>query len=70
MSMNGVSFLVDDAGRKTGVVLDLRKHRRLWEDLYDRLLIESRRDEPRDSLREVQQRLTRQPSRRRTKAHG
>jgi hypothetical protein len=57
--MSGVKFLVDDAGRKTDVILDLRKHRRLWEDIYDRLLVESRRDEKRYSLKEVRQRMSR-----------
>jgi hypothetical protein len=55
--MTGVSFMVDDAGKKTAVVLDLRKHRRVWEDVYDRLLIESRRKEPRESLAQVRAHL-------------
>lgn len=55
--MKGISYLVDDAGNKTGVILDLRKHRRLWEDLYDRLLIDSRRNEPRVTLEKVRERL-------------
>jgi hypothetical protein len=57
--MKGVSYLVDEAGNKTGVILDLRKHRRLWEDIHDRLLIESRRAEPRSSLEQVRKRLLR-----------
>jgi hypothetical protein len=64
--MKGVSFLVDDAGNKTAVILDLKKHRRLWEDLHDRILIESRRREPRVSLADVQKRLTRRAA----KAHA
>ena len=55
--MKGINYLIDDAGRKTAVILDLRKHRRLWEDIYDRLLIESRRSEPRRSLEQVRKRL-------------
>ncbi|MGD0770765.1 MAG: hypothetical protein ABSB42_21495 [Tepidisphaeraceae bacterium] len=68
--MSGVSYLVDDAGRKTGVILDLRKHRRIWEDIYDRLLIASRRKEPRDSLEKVRERLARRSLKSRVKAHG
>jgi hypothetical protein len=68
--MTGISFLVDDAGRKTGVILDLRKHRRIWEDLYDRLLIESRRHEPRDSLQAVERTLSRKSSRRPRLSNG
>jgi len=57
--MSGVKFLVNDAGKKTAVMLDLRKHGRVWEDIYDRLLIESRRHEPRLSLEQVRKRLAR-----------
>jgi hypothetical protein len=55
--MKGVSYLVDDAGKKTAVILDLRKHRQLWEDIQDRLLIDARRPEPRESLAQVRKRL-------------
>ncbi len=64
--MTGVSYLVDEAGKKTAVILDLRKHRRLWEDIHDRLLIESRRDEPRECIDHVRKRLMRRSAR----AHG
>ena len=57
MAMKGVSYLVDEAGNRTGVILDLRTHGRLWEDIHDRLLIESRRNEPRVSLDDVRKRL-------------
>jgi hypothetical protein len=57
--MTGIRYLVDDSGRKTDVILDLRKHRRVWEDVYDRLLIASRRKEPRESLEQVRRRLAR-----------
>lgn len=57
--MKGVSYLIDDAGKKTAVILDLRKHRRIWEDVYDRMLIESRRREPRESIEQVRRRLAR-----------
>ena len=65
--MNGVSYLVDESGNRTAVILDLKKHRRLWEDIHDRLLIDSRRDEPRESLDQVKKRLAR---RRSAKAHA
>lgn len=62
--MKGVSYLLDDEGNKTAVVLDLKRHRRVWEDVYDRLLIESRRKEPRESLETVSKRMVRRSSRR------
>jgi hypothetical protein len=64
--MKGVSYLVNKAGDKTAVILDLRKHRRLWEDMHDRLLIDSRKNEPRETLEQVRKRL----ANRKTKANG
>ena len=31
--MTGIQFVTDDKGRKTAVLIDLKKHARLWEDL-------------------------------------
>ncbi len=33
--MTGVQHVTDDRGRKIGVLIGLRKHRELWEDLQD-----------------------------------
>ena len=62
--IRGVQYVVDKRGKPTAVVIDLRKHRRLWEDFYDRSLAESRRNEPRESLESVKARLA---GRRRTR---
>lgn len=45
MAMTGIQFITDAKGRKTAVVIDLRKHRALWEDIEDGLISESRRKE-------------------------
>lgn len=68
--MTGISYLVDESGRKTAVILDLRKHRRLWEDIHDRLLIESRRGEPRESLERVKRRLAQRTAKSAGKTRG
>jgi hypothetical protein len=68
--MTGISYLVDDAGKKTGVIFDLRKHRRIWEDFHDHLLIESRRHEPGQSLERVRARLARRSSHKRSNSNG
>jgi PHD/YefM family antitoxin component YafN of YafNO toxin-antitoxin module len=60
MALKGIQFLVDDGGDKTAVVIDLKRYRRLWEDVYDRLLVESRAEEPRESLEQVRSRLERE----------
>ena len=57
--MKGVQFVVDGKGRKTGVVIDLRESRELWEDFYDAALARARRREPRESLATVKRRLRR-----------
>ena len=57
--MRGVKFLVDKSGKKTAVVLDLRKNAALWEDVYDSALACSRAREPRESLTGVRRRLQR-----------
>jgi hypothetical protein len=57
--MDGVQFIVDSEGKKTGAVISLKKHGRLWEDIYDNWLAEKRRREPRETLRSVRLRLKR-----------
>ena len=58
-AVKGVQFVVDEQGEKTAVVIDLKRHRSLWEDFYDRALVEERRAEPRESLEAVRRRLVR-----------
>ena len=43
--MTGIQFVTDDKGRKTAVLVDLKKHGALWEDFWDGLVSESRRKE-------------------------
>ena len=66
--IKGVQYVVDDLGKPKAVVIDLRKHRKLWEDFYDRALAESRREEPRESLESVKARLAGLHRRRRSHA--
>lgn len=57
--MGGIQFVVDEAGKETAVVIDLKRHRRVWEDFYDNLLAERRKNEPRESWAKVKSRLKR-----------
>lgn len=41
--MTGIQFVTDEKGRKTAVLIDLKKHRELWEDFQDVLAANSRR---------------------------
>jgi len=45
--VEGIQFVVDDDGKKKAVLIDLEKWGDLWEDFYDVLISELRRDEPR-----------------------
>ena len=56
----GIQFMVDEAGERTAVVIDLREHADLWEDFFDSMLAAERESEPRSSLEEVKRRLAEQ----------
>ncbi len=55
--IEGVDFVVDVAGERKAVLIDLQRHRDLWEDFYDTLLVQERRQEPRETLEEVKKKL-------------
>jgi hypothetical protein len=57
VSLSGITFIVDERGRKTAAVIDLEKHQQLWDDFFDTVLAESRAREPRESLESVKRRL-------------
>jgi hypothetical protein len=45
--MTGIQFITDGKGRKMAAVIDLRKHKALWEDIEDVLVSRSRQHEKR-----------------------
>jgi hypothetical protein len=51
--MTGIQFITDESGRKTAAVIDLNKHKALWEDIEDVLVSRSRRNEKRIPLAKV-----------------
>ena len=53
----GIDFIVDEDGKKKAVIIDLKRHRALWEDFHDVLLTQERQNEPRETLEEVRQRV-------------
>jgi hypothetical protein len=44
--MKGIQFVVDESGKKRAVLIDLSEWGEIWEDFYDVLVSESRKDEP------------------------
>jgi len=57
MSAVQEQFVVDTKGRKTGVLLSLKRYERLMEDLHDLAIVAERRDEEPISLEEMKRRL-------------
>ena len=57
MSVMQDQFVVDNKGKKTGVILSLKRYERLMEDLHDLAVVAERRDEEPISLEEMKRRL-------------
>ena len=55
--MKGIQFVIDENGEKKAVLINLRQHKRLWEDFYDTMLARERESEPRESLEEVRRKI-------------
>jgi hypothetical protein len=55
--MKGIDFVVDEAGERKAVVIDLSEHGDLWEDFFDTLVAKERQGEPRETLAEVKEKL-------------
>ncbi len=55
--MKGIQYVMNDKGEKKAVIIDLKKHGKLWEDFYDSVVARLRYNEPRESLESVKNRL-------------
>lgn len=55
--MEGIQFVTDAKGKKIAVQIDLDRYGELWEDLYDQLLVEERRNDKREPFEAVEKRL-------------
>jgi hypothetical protein len=51
--VKGIRYIVDNKGRRTAVILDLKIHAELWEDICDVFVAKKRLKEPRVPLAEV-----------------
>jgi PHD/YefM family antitoxin component YafN of YafNO toxin-antitoxin module len=52
-------FVVDAKGKKTGVILPLKRYQKLMEDLHDLAVVAERRSEEPITLEEMKRRLKR-----------
>ena len=57
MSIPEAQFVVNAAGKKTGVLLSVKQYEKLLEDLHDLAVIAARRDEEPITLEEMKRRL-------------
>ena len=55
--MKGIQYLVDESGNKTAVLIDLKEWGELWEDIYDSMIADSRKDEPTIPWEEVKKKM-------------
>jgi PHD/YefM family antitoxin component YafN of YafNO toxin-antitoxin module len=46
IALKGVQYVIDSSGKRTAVLISLEEWREIWEDFYDVLVSESRKDEP------------------------
>lgn len=53
--MKGIQFVVNEAGEKQAVLIDLAQWGELWEDFYDVLVAHTRQDEEEVSWEELKQ---------------
>ena len=55
--MKGISYVTNDENKKVAVLIDLNEHGDLWEDFYDGLIAEQRKDDDLISLDQLKQEL-------------
>jgi hypothetical protein len=44
-AITGIRFVTDEKGRRVAVQIDLKKHGAIWQDFWDGLISEARRNE-------------------------
>jgi hypothetical protein len=56
-TMKGIYFVTNEKNERIAVQIDLEKYRKIWEDFYDVLIAESRKDDETISLDELKDEL-------------
>ena len=55
--MEGIHFVTNEKGKKVAVQIDLERYGELWEDFYDQLVADERKNEERIPLSQLRKRL-------------
>jgi len=51
--MKGIQFVTDDTGKRTAVLISLEEWGEIWEDIYDIMVSDSRKNEPAEPWEEL-----------------
>ena len=57
MTLKGIQFVSDGEGKRTAVLINLKRCGTVWEDFYDTLIADARKDESRVAWGDVKKRL-------------
>jgi len=55
--MKGINYVTDEKNKKIAVQIDLKEYGHLWEDFYDNIIAELRKDEEKIPLDDVIRKL-------------
>lgn len=55
--MTGIHYVTDEKGTPTAVMLDLKEWESVWEEIYDGLIAEERKNEPLVAWEEVKRQI-------------
>jgi hypothetical protein len=58
--LEGIHFVTNDKGKKVAVQIDLERYGAVWEDFFDALTLEQRKNDPREPFEAVEKRLVKQ----------
>jgi hypothetical protein len=53
MELKGIRYVTDENNRRIAVQIDLKKYGQIWEDFYEGLIAETRKDEEKIPLQQV-----------------
>ena len=56
-TMKGINFVTNEKNERIAVQIDLEKYSEIWEDFYDVLITESRKDDETISLDDLKDEL-------------
>jgi hypothetical protein len=56
-AMKGIQYVLNDKNERVAVQIDLKKYGDLWEDIYDSIVADARKNEERVSFKDLKENL-------------